>query len=71
LQAEVIYAVREEMAIKLADVVRRRTELGTAGCPEDAALQTCADLVGHELGWDKERKKIEIWETKRIYVPAS
>lgn len=71
LRAEVIYAVREEMAIKLSDVVRRRTELGTAGCPEDAALQTCADLVGHELGWDKERKKIEIWETKRIYVPAS
>jgi len=71
LQAEVIYAVREEMAIKLSDVVRRRTELGTAGCPEEAALQACADLVGHELGWDEEKRQAEIGETKQIYDPAS
>lgn len=70
LQAEVIYAVREEMAIKLADVVRRRTELGTAGCPEDAVLRVCADLVGHELGWDEQKRQAEIEETKQIYDPA-
>ena len=71
LQAEVIHTMREEMAIKLSDVVRRRVELGGAGCPEDATLQSCADLVGHELGWDEDRKKAEIEETKGIYVPAS
>lgn len=70
LEAEVIYAVREEMAIKLSDVVRRRTELGTAGCPEDAVLRVCADLVGHELGWDEQKRQAEIEETKQIYDPA-
>src|SRR6185437_10016205 len=38
LAAEVVYAAREEMAPCLADVVFRRTELGTAGHPGEAAL---------------------------------
>ncbi len=71
LGAEVIHAVRDEMAEKLSDVVRRRTELGSARCPDDNVLQSCADLVGDELGWDEQKKKIEIEETKRIYMPAS
>lgn len=70
LQAEVIHAVREEMAIKLSDVVRRRTELGAAGDPGDQALKACADLAGEELGWDENTKQAEIEETKSIYVPA-
>lgn len=41
--AEVIHTVREEAALKLADVVFRRTELGTGANPGEAALETCAD----------------------------
>ena len=70
LQAEVIHAIRDEMAEKLADVVRRRTELGSAGCPEEHSLKICANLVGEELDWDKSKKQTEIEETKSIYIPA-
>ena len=67
LAAEVVHAVREEMAVKLADVVRRRTELGSAEPPTDAALQTCAELMAAELGWDAERVEQEKRETKALY----
>lgn len=70
LKAEVVYAVREEMAMKLADVVRRRTELGSAGRPDDSVLEACAAFMGAELGWNKKQQKQEIEETKTIYKPA-
>jgi glycerol-3-phosphate dehydrogenase len=71
LKAEVIYSVREEMALKLADVVRRRTELGSAGNPGEQSLKACALLMAEELGWDDTRIQNEIEETKAIYLPAS
>jgi glycerol-3-phosphate dehydrogenase len=33
LDAQITYAIKEEMAQRLVDVVFRRTELGTAGPP--------------------------------------
>lgn len=68
--AEVVHAAREEMALTLADVVLRRTELGTAGCPEDGCLGACATLMGRELGWDNSRTRREIEQVKALYVPA-
>ena len=70
LKAEVIHAIREEMAQKLSDVIRRRTELGTAGVPSDRALHCCATLMAGELHWDSNRIQREIDETKAIYSPA-
>ena len=40
--AEVIHAVREEMAQKLEDVVFRRTDLGTGAYPGESSLRACA-----------------------------
>ncbi len=71
LGAEVVYAVREEMAVTLADVVRRRTELGSAGDPGDAALKGCARLMAAELGWDDPRVAEEIAATHSIYLAKS
>lgn len=68
LQAEVAHAVREEMALKLADVVRRRTTLGSGAYPGDEAVQACARLMADELGWDQARIGREIEETKAIYA---
>ncbi len=70
LQAEVIHGTREEMALKLADVVMRRTELGSAGHPGAEALQACAQLMAKELGWDAARANQEIAETEAVFVPA-
>ncbi len=60
LQAEIIHAVREEMAQKLSDVVLRRTELGTAGCPEESQIRMCASLMAAEAGWSPHRLEVEI-----------
>ena len=67
LQAEVLHAVREEMAQKLADVVFRRTDLGTGGHPGEAALRTCAELMAAELGWDARRVQRELEEVEGAY----
>jgi glycerol-3-phosphate dehydrogenase len=58
--AEVRHAVREEMALSLADVVLRRTPLGTMGHPGGATLAACAAIAGAELGWDQPRCEREI-----------
>lgn len=71
LKAEIVHAVRDEMAMKLADVVRRRTELGSGECPADDALRTSAELMQAELSWDNDRLDKEIAEVKAIYVPES
>ncbi|MDP8255508.1 MAG: glycerol-3-phosphate dehydrogenase/oxidase [Candidatus Alcyoniella australis] len=60
LKCEVVHAVREEMAQTLADVLMRRTEIGTAGDPGAQALETCAELTAAELGWDEQRKAEEL-----------
>lgn len=62
LQAEVVHAVREEMAVKLADVVRRRTDLGKRAPAELAVLQRVAALMASELGWDAGRRAGEVAE---------
>ena len=60
LKAEVVHAVREEMAEKIGDVVFRRTDFGTGGHPGEAALQECARMMASELGWDGNRVQEEI-----------
>ena len=58
--AEVQHAIQSEMALKLADVVGRRTELGATGLPSRAALQKCAGLMSREFQWSPERQQQEI-----------
>ena len=45
-------AVRDEMALTLADAVLRRLDLGTAGAPAEADLERVVRVMGAELGWD-------------------
>ncbi len=58
--AQVLFAVREEMALTLADVVMRRTCIGQIGAPPAAALAAAAAIMGAELGWDEARRAREI-----------
>jgi len=67
LRAEIRYAVREEMAQKLTDVVFRRTDLGTAGHPGSESLKTCADTMSGELGWSLERTQQELKEVNETF----
>jgi glycerol-3-phosphate dehydrogenase len=56
LEVEALFAVREEMASTVADVLDRRTRasLRDARAAADAARRV-AELIGPELGWDEER----------------
>jgi glycerol-3-phosphate dehydrogenase len=67
LRAEVIHAVREEMALTLADCLFRRTDLGPGGNPGEAALAETADLMAAELGWTPERRARELAEVRARY----
>ncbi len=69
IKAQVVYAVKYESAEKLADVVLRRTELGSGEYPSDEALNAAAKLMGNELGWDKSRIDSEIEYVKQKYQP--
>ena len=66
-EAEVVYAVREEMAQKLSDVLLRRTDLGSGEYPGDAAVERCAGIMAGELGWHPDRIRSEVEEVQSIY----
>jgi glycerol-3-phosphate dehydrogenase len=68
LKAEVLHAIREEMAEKIGDVVFRRTDLGTGGHPGEDALQAGARLMASELGWDEKRVREETNEVRNKFT---
>ena len=67
VKAEVIHAVRMEMAEKLSDVIFRRTGLGTAGFPGEECLIACASIMGREMGWTVRRTHEELEETRMVF----
>jgi glycerol-3-phosphate dehydrogenase len=67
LRGETLFAVREEMAQKLSDVVFRRTQLGSAGLPSESSLTAVSGLMAKELGWDEIRRKSELNDVKAFY----
>lgn len=71
LVAEVLHAVQEEMALKLSDVIFRRTDLGSGGHPGEVALEACAGIMAEELSWDDSRAKRELDEVRAVYVPEA
>jgi glycerol-3-phosphate dehydrogenase len=70
IAAELVHAVRHEMAVHLTDVVLRRTPLGALGFPGDDVVAAAAAVVGDELGWSHERRREEAEAVGRFYVTA-
>lgn len=66
--AQVVYAVRQEMAHTLEDVVMRRTGLGTLGHPGDQALEKVARVMADELGWDDDRTRQELEAIQEKFI---
>ena len=70
-RAQVVYAIRREMAMTLCDIALRRTELASFEPPGEPAMKACADLAGDLLGWDDRRRRAEISELiKSLEKPA-
>jgi glycerol-3-phosphate dehydrogenase len=65
--AELVWAVRHEMAITLSDAVVRRTSLGAIGYPGDIAVDRAADLLATTLGWSHDRRRSEVMALRRFY----
>ena len=66
-EAEIVYAVRREMALKLSDVVFRRTDLGASGYPGSDCLKTCGSIMSAELGWSDHQFSCELEEVRAVY----
>ena len=66
LVAEVLNAVDLEAAMRLEDVVLRRTDLGNGAHPGRAALEAAADAMAAPLVWNCERRGEEIASTERV-----
>ncbi len=67
IPAQVVYAVNEEMAFTLNDILFRRTGIGTIGHPGKDVLKKVADTAAKILGWDAARKKAEIDSAEKIF----
>jgi glycerol-3-phosphate dehydrogenase len=73
IRAQVVQAVRDELAVRLGDVIFRRTDLGAGGHPGEPVVQVCADLMAAELEWSADRRGREVADvmtTLRQRCPA-
>ena len=65
--AEVVHAIRHEMAVTLSDIVIRRTELGAMEHPGSDLVKAMAAVAAEELGWDSDRRDREIAAVDAFY----
>lgn len=71
IPAQVLYAIRHEMAETLEDIVFRRTGIGTLGNPGKAVLNKTAGIAAKEMKWSASRKKKEIADVlEKLKIPA-
>jgi len=62
--AQVVYAVRREMAETLNDILFRRTGIGTLGHPGEPVLRQVAEIAAKELRWSPGRIKEELTKAR-------
>jgi glycerol-3-phosphate dehydrogenase len=71
IAAQVVHAVRQEMALTLEDVLFRRTGLGTIGSPGDAAIAKITNIMARELGWNRAERAAQIERASAKFTPAA
>jgi glycerol-3-phosphate dehydrogenase len=67
IAAEIVHVIQQEMAVRLTDIVIRRTTLGAAGHPGAAVLSECARIARDEMHWTDERMAAEIATVEQVY----
>lgn len=67
LKAEIVHAVKNEMAEKLDDVLVRRTDLGTDGNPSEDVINNVAEIMADILNWNSEKTHDEIERCKILF----
>ena len=69
LRAELRYFIEQEMAVTLADVVFRRTNIGAAECPNSQVLALLAEEMAGLLGWDDQEKQRQMAAVESVFTP--
>jgi glycerol-3-phosphate dehydrogenase len=59
LAAEIEYVLQNEMAVRLADVLFRRTDAGTDAMPRRETVDFVATTMAQRFNWSAERLKLE------------
>lgn len=62
-------AVTTEMAVRLGDLLLRRTNVGASGVPAPGVVERAADLMAEELGWSRSRREEELRALADEYHP--
>ena len=70
LRAQIVHALRSEMAFTLTDVVARRTPLGAAGHPGREVAERCAAVMAGECVWSQSKVEEEEAALARFYAPV-
>jgi glycerol-3-phosphate dehydrogenase len=65
--AEIVQAVRDEMAVTLADALVRRTGAGAGGHPGQDAARAAAAIMAAELGWSAAQVDRELQAFDSFY----
>jgi glycerol-3-phosphate dehydrogenase len=64
----ITYAIHEEMAHTLADVVVRRTGMGALGYPGDGVATEVASRMQSHLSWSDDRTQAELGALRAFYA---
>ena len=64
--AQVLFAIHNEMALTLADILLRRTGIALLGHPGKVIIEKVAKLAAKELGWNDQKRKEEISKMEEI-----
>lgn len=67
LATRVRHAVREEYAVRLVDVLRRRTDLGTFEPPPAETQREIAALMAKECGWSPAQQAAELEHAASVF----
>lgn len=70
LGVQIVHAARHEMALRLTDVLFRRTGLGTLGHPGTDIIEKAAALMARERDWDPVEKARQIAEAEAAFIQA-
>ena len=64
--AEVVHAIRNEMAVRLSDIVLRRMAF-SARHPGASFLEACAKVAAAELQWTEEERRAQVAEVDAVF----
>ncbi len=65
--AQIVYAVRHEMALTLVDVLFQRTDVGLRGWPGEPVLRRFTDVMAKELGWSQGQIEDQLSQARQAY----